>query len=131
MIKTIEVKFPGGKKVDAVIDERIIKTDQTVKNGGEGAEPEPFQLFLASLATCAGIFALGFCQSRQIDTEGMALTMSCEKDPETKIYKKMSLNLTLPKGFPPDHEPAIKRAMDLCTVKKHIVNTPEFEIVTS
>lgn len=28
MIKTIEVGFPGGKRVDAIIDDRIIQTDQ-------------------------------------------------------------------------------------------------------
>lgn len=131
MIKIVKVEFPGGKRVDARIGERVVKTDQTIKNGGEGSEPEPFQLFLASIATCAGIYALGFCQARDIDTEGMALTMSCEKDPETRLYKKMSINLKLPEGFPTEHEAAIKRSMDLCAVKKHIINTPEFEIVTS
>ncbi len=57
MIKTIEVGFPGGKRVDAIIDDRLIQTDQRAENGGEGSAPEPFELFLASIATCAGIFA--------------------------------------------------------------------------
>jgi hypothetical protein len=35
MIKTIEVGFPGGKRVDAIIDDRLIKTDQRSENGGE------------------------------------------------------------------------------------------------
>ena len=131
MIKTIEVGFPGGKRVDAIIDDRLIQTDQRAENGGEGSAPEPFELFLASIATCAGIYALGFCQTRDISTEGLGLTMSCEKDLEAKLYRKISLNLTLPEGFPAEHEAAIKRAMDLCAVKKHLMNAPEFEIVTS
>ncbi len=57
--------------------------------------------------------------------------MSCEKDLEAKLYKKISLNLTLPGGFPTEHEAAIIRAMDLCAVKKHLMNAPEFEILTS
>ncbi len=131
MIKTIEVGFPGGKRVDAIIDDRTIQTDQRAENGGEGAAPEPFELFLASIATSAGIYAHGFCQARDIGTVGLGLTMSCEKDLEAKLYKKISLKLTLPEGFPTEHEAAIKRAMDLCAVKKHIMNAPEFEIVTS
>ncbi len=50
---------------------------------------------------------------------------------EAKLYKKISLKLTLPEGFPTEHEAAIKRAMDLCAVKKHLMNAPEFEILTS
>ncbi len=37
-------------------------TDQGVEHGGGGAAPEPFDLFLASLGTCAGLYALRFCQ---------------------------------------------------------------------
>ncbi|HBF42893.1 MAG TPA: osmotically inducible protein OsmC, partial [Desulfobacteraceae bacterium] len=51
MQKTIEVNFPGGKKVDGKIENMIIKTDQPVKDGGEGSAPEPFQFFLMSIAT--------------------------------------------------------------------------------
>ena len=131
MIKTIEVGFPGGKGVDATIDGRLIQTDQRAENGGEGSSPEPFELFLASIATCAGIYALGFCQARDISTEGLGLTMDCEKDLEAKLYKKISLNLNLPEGFPEEHETAIKRSMNLCAVKKHLMNAPEFEIIAS
>ncbi len=131
MSKIVEVGFPGGKQVDARIGDAVIKTDQSVKNGGEGSAPEPFQLFLASIATCSGIYALEFCQARKISTEGMAFTMVCDFDPETRLYKKMTLNLKLPDGFPKKHEAAIIRSMDLCAVKKHIINAPEFEIKTS
>ena len=51
MEKTIEVSFPGGKKVDGKTANMIIKTDQPIKDGGEGTAPEPFLLFLASIAT--------------------------------------------------------------------------------
>ena len=68
MDKTIEVSFPGGKRVDGKIENMIIKTDQPVEEGGGGSAPEPFNLFLMSIATCAGIYALDFCQAREIET---------------------------------------------------------------
>ena len=131
MEKTIEVTFPGGKKVDGKIENMVIKTDQPVKDGGEGSAPEPFQLFLVSIATCAGIYALEFCQAREIETEDMALTMNCELDPSGRIYQKLSIDLRVPAGFPDKYKRAIVRTMDLCSVKKHILNPPEFEIKTS
>ena len=126
--ETIEVIFVGGKKVEAKIEDRIVETDQPIQNGGGGTAPEPFQLFLASIATCAGIYALEFCQMRKISTHGMALTMSCEFDKRRKVYQKLCINLRLPSGFPKEYERSIVRVMDLSSVKKHIANPPEFEI---
>ena len=67
----VKVSFPDGKKIDATIGEFTINTDQKKENGGDESAPEPFQLFLASIATCAGIYALNFCQARHI------LSMEC------------------------------------------------------
>ena len=131
MEKTIEVSFPGGKKVDGKIENMVIKTDQPVKDGGEGSAPEPFQLFLMSIATCAGIYALDFCQAREIETNDMMLTMNCELDLSGRVYQKLSIDLRLPAEFPEKYKKAIVRTMDLCTVKKHIINPPEFEIKVS
>lgn len=128
MSKVIDVTFPGGLRVDAKIGETLIPTDQPVAAGGDDSAPQPFELFLASLATCAGVYALSFCRSRQVDTEGMTLTMSCDFDPEVKRYTRMKFHLKLPEGFPEKHKESVIRSMDLCTVKKHIVNAPEFEI---
>ena len=131
MEKIIEVSFPGGKKVDGTIENMIIKTDQPIKDGGEGTAPEPFHLFLASIATCAGIYALDFCQTREIETKDMTLTMNCEFDPGGRVCQKLSIDLKVPTGFPKKYKKAIVKTMDLCTVKKHIVNPPEFEIKVS
>lgn len=130
MTKTIEVSFPGGKRVDARIGETVIKTDQSVKNGGGAAAAEPFQLFLASIATCAGIYALEFCLSRELSLDGLSLKMICDRDPELKRYTRMTIDLRLPEGFPEKLVPAITRSMNLCTVKKHIIDAPEFFIQT-
>ena len=67
---TMTVGFPGGKRVDASYGGFEIRTDQCVDSGGEGSAPEPYDYFLASLATCAGIYVLGFCQKRDIPYEG-------------------------------------------------------------
>jgi len=128
MAAEITVSFPGGKRVDARIGEFDIASDQSVKSGGEASAPEPFQLFLASIATCAGGYALGFCQTRKIDATGLGLRMSCEWDAEAKRYATITLALTLPAEFPDKYKDAIVRAVDLCMVKKHIINPPEFSI---
>ncbi len=122
------ISFPGGKRVKAKIGEFEILTDQSKKSGGDASAPEPFDLFIASIATCAGIFALGFCQSRDISTEGMNLLMSCVRNEKKKMISRITLHLTLPSDFPEKYHSGIIRSMEQCTVKKHMLDAPEFVI---
>lgn len=127
----IKITFPGGKKVNAEMGNRIIPTDQPVSSGGEGSAPTPFDYFLSSLGTCAGIYVLSFCQQRQIDTEGLSLTQQMEfttaEDGKTRLAK-VSIDITLPPGFPEKYRNAIVKTAELCTVKKVIMDPPEFAI---
>jgi putative redox protein len=122
----IEVSFPGNLRVEARLGEFVIATDQPQKAGGENSAPTPFDLFGASIATCAGYFAVKFCRTRNLDTAGMKLTMGYEWDKEQKRYPKMTLRLRLPENFPEKYKEAILRAMDQCAVKEHIQRPPEF-----
>lgn len=126
MSQRLEVRFPGGKRVDIQAGDFLIATDQSIKGGGDASAPEPFDLFLASIAGCAGIYALGFCQSRDLPTEGLGLSMLWERDAQQPMRATVRLQLTLPEGFPDKYREGITRAMDLCAVKKHIQNPPEF-----
>ena len=127
-METVEVGFPGGKCIDAKIGGFTIRTDQSEKYGGSASAPEPFALFLASIATCAGIYAWNFCQSRDLSTEGIALRMDCVPDKKKKMFSQIKLYLTLPVGFPAKYQSGILRAMELCAVKRHILDAPEFSM---
>lgn len=129
MQQSVEISFPGGLRVDAVYNGMEIRTDQSKEVGGDASAPEPFALFLASIGTCAGVYALKFCQAREIPTEGMKIkqTNYFETEPQKKLVR-VELALELPEGFPAKYEKAVTRAMDLCTVKKTIFSPPEIEI---
>jgi|YelNatPaOPRAMG01_1025707.scaffolds.fasta_scaffold00007_98 uncharacterized OsmC-like protein len=122
----IEVTFPGNLRVEASYKGFRVMTDQPVYSGGEGSAPSPFDLFLISIATCAGYYFLAFCKERKISIEGAKVTMSMEKDPEKKMIGRLLIDLYLPAGFPEKYKEAVKRAVDSCTVKLHIFNPPEF-----
>ena len=127
-MEKVEVSFPGGKRIDAKIGNFTIHTDQSEKYGGSASAPEPFDLFLASIATCAGIFAWNFCQSRDLPTEGIGLSMECVRDEKKKLFSEMRLLLNLPEGFPEKYRGGIIRAMGLCAVKQHLHDAPNFTI---
>ena len=126
----IDVTFPGGQAVDAHIAGHIVHTDQRQKHGGGGTGPPPFDLFLSSIATCMGFYALRFCQQREIDTEGLRLSMETERNPDTKMIETIRIQLELPNGFPAKYVRAVERSMDQCAVKKHMFQPPAFVMET-
>jgi putative redox protein len=124
------VDFPGGARVNAHFGPYTVETDQPKEDGGEGTAPAPFDLFLASLATCAGFYVLGYCKTRGIPTEGIKLTQKMEYDPAGKMVQKVRIEIQLPPEFPSKYHSAVIRAAGACFVKKHLENPPSFEIVT-
>ncbi len=126
----MKITFPGGVAVNAEVGGFTVRTDQPQQAGGEGAAPSPFDLFLASLGTCAGFFALRFCQQRDLPTEGLSLELDIERDPEKKLPSRVRFVINLPQDFPEKYHSAIIRATDQCAVKRSIADPPEFEVVT-
>ena len=126
----INVRFAGNKRVSAEFDGFTVMTDQPASHGGDGSAPGPFDLFLASLATCAGYYMLAFMQKRDIATEGAGVRLRTERDSQTHMVTKIVSELQLPPGFPEKYRDVVVRAVDQCTVKRHIIDPPVFAVTT-
>lgn len=120
----MEVVFPGGARVDAIIGDRVIQTDQ------DGSAPAPFGLFLASIGTCAGIYVLSFCQHRGLSTEGVKVLQRIRTNRETRMVETVELDIVVPPDFPEKYHDALIRAANQCAVKKHLEQPPEFQVRT-
>ncbi len=131
MVKEMIVYSAGGKRLNARIDGIEISTDQSVASGGEGSAPEPFQLFLASLGTCAGVYVFNFCQAREIPTEGIELKTRFLFDPQKRLCTKVEIEIQLNDTFPEKYKKAVVRAANLCAVKKHLMDPPEVSVFAS
>lgn len=123
----MEVFFPGKMRVTAKYKGFVIETDQSEHGGGDGSAPAPFDLFLASLGTCAGVFVLSFLQKRGLPTENAGVVMSHERDPQSGLISKVTLEIKVPPGFPEKYRDAVIRAAETCTVKRHLESPPAFE----
>jgi ribosomal protein S12 methylthiotransferase accessory factor len=130
MASEMIVTFPGNKKVDTRIGEHVIRTDQPARGGGDDSAPAPFDLFLAAIGTCAGIYVVGFCQKRELPTEGIQLRQRNHFDPETRVLVRVELDIEVPPSFPEKYRDALVRVADQCAVKKAIQAQPQFEVRT-
>lgn len=118
------IDFPGGSRVNAHFGGLTVATDQPP----DKAAPTPFELFLASIGTCAGIYVLNFCRARNLPTDGLKLVEHIEKGADGHI-ERITVDVQLPAGFPERYRDAVVRAADQCTVKRHLARPPEIVVV--
>jgi putative redox protein len=127
----MEIKFEGGKVVAAYTHGHVIRTDQPLDNGGSNTAPAPFDLFLASIGTCAGIYVKSFCDNRKISTDNIRITQTTEFDKETGLPVDITIDIKLPADFPDKYRDSVINVAELCKVKKSIAKPPVFNIISS
>lgn len=127
----MEITFDGGKVVTARSHGHTIKTDQPLDNGGGNTAPAPFDLFLASIGTCAGIYVKSFCDNRKIPTENIKIIQKTEYDKESGLPVNITLDIKLPVDFPEKYRDSVINVAGLCKVKKSIAKPPVFKIISS
>ena len=120
------IDFPGGSRVDAHFRGHTIPTDQPPVDSA----PMPFEVFLASIGTCAGIYVLGFCKQRNLPTEGIRIIQR-NHAAANGMVGKIDLEIQVPPTFPEQYYGALIRSAELCKVKKTIENPPSFEVTTT
>lgn len=120
------IDFPGDARVDAHFGAFSIKTDQPPV----ASAPSPFQTFLASIGTCAGIYVLGFCQRRDLPTKNIKIVQRMHSDTSNGLVGKIDLEIQVPETFPEKYRSSLIKSAELCAVKKHLENPPQFNVYT-
>ena len=120
------IDFPGGLKVDAHFGPYTIETDQPPSSSA----PTPFDLFLSSIGTCAGIYVLGFCRQRNLSAEGIRIVQHNHPNRMTGMMDKIDLEIQVPPAFPAQYYEALVRSAELCKVKKTLEHPPVFDVKT-
>ena len=123
----MEITFEGNKKVHASLNGQVIPTDQPAQGGGDGSAPAPFDLFLASIGTCAGIYVKNFCDQRGLSTENIKIIQKLNYNRHKRLIDQIELEIQLPEDFPDKYKEAVIKSADLCAVKRHLQEAPEIK----
>jgi len=123
-------RFGAGARVDVAFGPFVVRTDQPPHAGGEGSAPTPFATFLASIGACAGTYVLAFCRKRGLPVEGVQIVQTMDTDRASGMVTAIHLDVHVPAGFPEKYHDALIRAVEQCTIKKHLDAPPRFEITT-
>jgi putative redox protein len=120
----ILIDFPGGSRVDAHFENFTVPTDQPPA----ASAATPFDVFLASIGTCAGIYVLGFCQQRGLSTNGIQIVQRMHSNLLSGMIDQIDLEILVPPTFPDKYRDSLIRSAELCKVKKHLEKPPKFKI---
>ncbi len=120
------IDFPGGSRVDAHFGNFTVPTDQPPS----ASAPSPFEVFLSSIGTCAGIYVLGFCQQRGLPTDGIQIVQRIHANRMNGMVEEIDLEILVPSTFPEKYRDSLIRSAELCKVKKHLEKPPRFNITT-
>lgn len=122
-------RFPGGARVDTAFGPYVVRTDQAPQAGGEGSAPTPFATFLASIGACAGTYVLAFCRKRALPTNQIQIVQTIDSDRTTGMVTAIHLAIQVPPDFPDKYHDALIRAVEQCTVKRHLEAVPVLAIM--
>jgi ribosomal protein S12 methylthiotransferase accessory factor len=124
----LSVSFPGGKKVDVIFGTHHLCTDQPLVAGGDDSAPAPYDVFLASIAACAGIYAAGFCQARGLDPRLVELVEHVTFDPTSHLAAAVAIDVRVAPEFPERHLAGLVRSVDQCKIKKSLASPPQIKV---
>ena len=121
----MKVTLPGGKRANAHYKGFTVETCAPKSEGGDGTAPAPFDLLLASIGTCAAVYIAYFCESRDLPTEDISLTLRFQWNEKKHLLDKVEVLVHLPPDFPKQYRKAVIRTAQMCSVKKTFAAPPE------
>lgn len=123
------IDYSGGYKFRARARSHEIVSDQPAEKHGEDTGPTPPELFISSLGTCIGVYAVFFAEKHpEISLEGMKVEMEWERSDNPARIGTIRAKVTLPGGVPERFRDALHRSVEACLIHNTITHPPRVEI---
>lgn len=88
----------------------------------------PPELLLASLATCAGYYAIEYLKARNLPMEGLRVKITAEKAMKPARLGKFKIDVEAPELTDPQHIEGVRRSVEKCLIKNTLLVAPEIEV---
>jgi putative redox protein len=102
--------------------------DQPENNGGSDAGMTPPELFLASIATCAGYYAIQYLKARNLPQDGLSVRVSAEKAMQPARLGAIRIEMEAPGADDERQHAGLVRAIEKCLIHNTLLHTPTIEI---
>src|SRR5262249_24300257 len=123
----ITLRYQGAKRFEAVARGHHVVSDQPPEKSGADTGMTPPELFLSSIAACAGYYAAEDLNVRNLPAEGLEIRVSAEKGDKPVRLTGIRLEVTAP-GLNQRHRDGVLRAVDACLLKHTLTIPPRIEV---
>jgi uncharacterized OsmC-like protein len=101
--------------------------DQPVENGGDDRGLTPPELMLASLATCAGYYAVQYLKFKKLPMDGVAVRVEADKALQPPRLGTFRIAVSTP-GVDASHEEGLRRAVEKCLIHHTLLHAPAISV---
>ncbi|MFW5691798.1 MAG: OsmC family protein [Chloroflexota bacterium] len=125
---TITTTYQGDMLFETQIGSHSLRIDVPSGMGGSDRGPMPPQLFIASIGSCVAALVAEYCEKHDIDTTGLRVDVSFDKEEKPARLVNIKAVVTLPNADVHAKEAAVRRVAEHCPVHETIVDMQPMEI---
>ena len=125
----VTVDHLGAVQFEIRARQHVIISDQPAENAGYDEGMTPPELFLASLASCAGFYAAQYLRKFKLATEGTRVRLIADKvkDPVPRI-DNLHIEIETPVDLAEQHRAGVERAVHHCLIHNTLLQPPKIGI---
>ena len=124
----LTVNYLGDVQFEAETRGHKIICDQPLDNGGADEGMTPPEFLLASLATCAGFYAVQYLNVRKLPSEGLKVTVTAEKVLNPARLDQFVLTIETPTELSEKDADGVRRSAEKCLVKNTMLMPPSISL---
>jgi putative redox protein len=122
------VRFLDGVSFEVESRGHKLICDQPADNGGADSGMTPPELLLASLATCAGFYAVQYLKARKLPEQGLNVKVTAEKAMQPPRLGSFRIEVESPAADDEKHREGLRRAVEKCLIHHTLLHPPVIEI---
>jgi putative redox protein len=122
------VKFRSGVSFDVESRGHKLVSDQPREIGGADDGMTPPELFLASIGTCAGYYAIQYLKARNLPQQGLNGRGWAEKAMQPARIGTIRIDVEAPGAEDEKNQAGLVRAVEKCLIHNTLLHTPEIAI---
>ena len=124
----VSARYRNGVAFEIAARGHRLVCDQPRENKGEDAGLTPPELLLASLASCAGYYAVEYLKTRGLPADGLQIRVDATKALKPARLANFLIEVTVP-NVDEAHEAGIERAVKVCLIHNTMLNRPSIETI--
>ena len=121
------IDYLGGLRFEVTTRGHHIVSDQPLENGGADTGMTPPELLLASLATCAGHYAVEYLRARSLPADGLRIHVEAEKASKPARLSMVRIRVEA-RSVDEKHQDGLFRAVKHCLIHNTLLEPPSIEV---